>query len=198
MRKFVFVACLAGGRSMALGATMPVRCLVFLLGTIWVSAWADDDPVTVRVSDIYYGIVQIKDAAETGTYISQPISCKPVGDKTDRIPVLADTTFGINIRINASKGHDLAILTKWKLPAAAIDKSKAPNASLGMLKNHSLLQTCIRLRPPDVILGEWTVEVYLVGIDEPLDTVKEAILQQRGGLLVYRRTFELNEPTSKE
>lgn len=131
---------------------------------------ADDSEVTVRLSDVRFGIVKAARESPFGARAARTHDCrKRIVERSDRVPMRLGTLFGFQGRIEANRGHLLQLTVVWELPPQAIQGGPDPLTRDGYVtsfRNGEEFYTCFLLEAPrELVPGVWTLRIALTGID---------------------------------
>ena len=121
-------------------------CLPVLVFGLLQNTYARAEDITVRITDIQYGIATRSGRPITGSYIDQVPTSFEIVEVTDRIPMTPGTYFGFEMDVHASEGKTLQIAVVWQGPDGATLNSKTV---AGSIRNGRQLKKSFSFAPSD-------------------------------------------------
>ena len=168
------------------GGLLPAFILLF---SLFQNAALHAQDISVRISDIQYGIATKSGRPLTGSHIDRVPTKFEIYEMTDRIPMTPSTDFGFEMKVRASEGKTLQIIVVWEGPDGVKISDKTIGASI---RNGRELKKSFSFDRNDQP-GNWLLKVYLVGIDSSMNEVKNSKVSL-GSMKLYEKEFEMYKP----
>lgn len=174
---------------------------LLLAGSASVLGAESDEQLTVKLSRVKYGPFEQGDHVPTGSRIPAQLIGGRIARSTHDVPMYVGSKFGVKMRIDADRGERLQLATVWtfRAPARGGAESRAVTASKGsmLVDNHDDVDIWHVLDDrSDMVAGEWTVQIALIGVDE--DLMEEGDDQPPYSILLYETTFDVSRPRIEE
>lgn len=179
-------------------------CSVVLLPGV-PTVMADDAPkaaIEVKLSAIEYGLFNVSRTEKVGSRLPVYETMDYLNTTTDQVVLEKNLAFGSRFRVDADRGRMLQFLTVWSMPPMDVPGRKEPvrrKSTLAKVRNHEVYKSTYRLDEPwEMQPGEWTLQVFLVGVDK--DNVRKVadLTKSPYWIEVYKKTFTLKPASEAE
>lgn len=161
-----------------------------------------DEPITVQLSEVEKGIFNVNQREKVGSRLPVYETTDYLNTETNDVTIKKNRAFGSRFQVDADRGRLLQFLTVWSMPAMDVPGQKEPvkqKSTLGLVENHDVYKFTYRLDHSwEMQPGQWTLQVFLVGVDK--DKVRRIadLSKSPYWIEVYRESFTLKPASETE